>query len=126
MNQLTGDNKDVFYLAEFFLELSLFDVSFYRFTPLIKASASYYISRFFHLFHIVGVTNKKRVWNDYLAKFTGLAYKDFNDCLKLLLDFFEKAYNEDYGCKKLFIKYSLPDKREVLLKWIIKMYFFLN
>jgi len=122
MNQLTGDNRDVFYLAEFFLELSLYEVSFYRFTPLIIASAAIYISRLFHFLHNVGVVeNKKSVWNDNLAKFTGLAYKDFNECLKLLLDFFETAYNENYrGCKKLFRKYSLPDKNEVLLKWIIK------
>jgi hypothetical protein len=113
MSQLSGDNKDVFYLAEFFLELSLFDTDFYKFSLLIKASSAIFISRrFFQNCEI----KKKYVWTDYLAKFTGFAYGDFKECLIHLLRFLEKACEGVYECRKLFLKYSLPEKNEVFKK----------
>lgn len=121
MSQLIGDNKDVFYLAEFFLELSLFEVDFYRFSPLVKASSAIYISR---LFHNDGVIKKTNIWTDYLAKFTGLAFKDLKDCLKLMLELLEKSYCEKSECRNLFGKYSQPEKNSIFLKWKNKFVIF--
>lgn len=117
LNQLTGENQDVLFLAEFFYELSLYDDDFYRFTPLLKASAAIYISRFFQNY---GVAKKTNIWNSYLEKFTGLAYSDFKECLELLLKFCEREFL-GHACKTLFAKYSLPQKNQVFIKLVKKM-----
>jgi len=107
---ISGDfcNKKIFYLAQFFSEICIYNINFCLFKNSIKAASCYYFARkiFFE--------NEIFIWNSNLIFYSGFKKKDFNNCFLTLIITLNKFYSN-----KIFKNYK---KSEVYLKFNTNFY----
>lgn len=102
---ISGDfyNKKIFYLAQYFIEICIYNINFCKFKNSIKAASCYYLAR--KIFY----NEEIFIWNSNLIFYSGYKKNDFNNCLLIS----KKALNKFY-LNKIFKNYK---KSEVYLKF---------
>ena len=102
---ISGDfyDKKIFYLAQYFIEICIYNINFCKFKNSIKAASCYYLAR--KIFY----NEEIFIWNSNLIFYSGYKKNDFNNCLLIS----KKALNKFY-LNKIFKNYK---KSEVYLKF---------
>ena len=108
-NEEVSNNKnideEVFYGAQFFLELCTFEKMFCEFKPSMQASLCLFLARKF-----LGYKNNNRPWEPYLTFNTGYSEGELKKNLKIPLgiikSYFNNVYTKNFCNIPLYKKYS--------------------
>ncbi len=111
LNEISGNDKNIFYLAEFFLEFSFFYNQLNVYSSLLKACSALYIARFWNLKN----GNIRTIWTYDLQKFCNIQEIEIKECSETILYLIGKTQNLKKNI--LIQKYSQESKNVIFKKF---------
>ena len=76
-SHFNGNNKTIYLLASYFLELSLVEYEMIKYKPSLQASSSLCLAR--------RIVKNIPIWDDFIVKYTGYNENDIEECVNDML-----------------------------------------